>query len=119
MNGVQTETTSDVGGGLNVGWVDTGDWISYGNSKVNIPATGTYTIEFRVASQNNGGSLAFEENGGTALYSLVNIPNTGGWQKWVTVKTTVTLTAGLHGFGINARAGGWNINWLSITQGVK
>ena len=29
MNGVQTEGTTDTGGGLNVGYIDTGDWMAY------------------------------------------------------------------------------------------
>ena len=39
MQGVQTEDTSDVGGGKNVGYIDTGDWMSY--PEVTIPSTGT------------------------------------------------------------------------------
>ena len=52
MSGIQTQTTSDTGGGLNVGWIDVNDWMSYQNTPVTIPATGTYRIEYRVASQN-------------------------------------------------------------------
>ena len=39
MSGVQTETTSDTGGGLNVGWIDAGDWMAYSNTVVNIPSS--------------------------------------------------------------------------------
>jgi endoglucanase len=35
------------------------------------------------------------------------------------VKSNITLTAGVHRFGIKANNGGWNINWFSITKGVK
>lgn len=117
MSGVQTESTSDVGGGLNVGWFDAGDWISYGGAlKVNIPTSGTYKVEFRVASQNGGGSFVFEENGGTAQYTTVNVPATGGWQNWTTLSTTITLTQGTHGFGVAAKSGGFNLNWFRITK---
>lgn len=119
MSGVQTETTSDTGGGLNVGYIDAGDWLSYSGTSVVIPTTGTYTIAFRVASMNGGGSLIFQEAGGSANYATVAIASTGGWQTWKTIKTTVTLTAGTHHFGFNAAAGGWNFNWFSITQGVN
>jgi hypothetical protein len=37
MSGIQTETTTDTGGGLNVGWIDAGDWMSFG---VTVPAAG-------------------------------------------------------------------------------
>ena len=116
MSGVQTETTADVGGGLNVGYLDAGDWLSYTGSSVNVPVTGTYTVEYRVASMNGGGSLIFEEAGGTPAYNSLNIPSTGGWQNWVTVKHTVTLAAGAHKFGVKVNAGGWNLNWFRITK---
>lgn len=119
MSGIQTEATGDIGGGLNVGWIDSGDWLSYTNVPVIIPQTGTYTIEFRVASAVGGGVLAFEEAGGTPSYGTVSINSTNGWQMWKTVKMTVPLTAGTHRFGLNAKSGGFNINWFSITQGVK
>jgi endoglucanase len=119
MSGVQTEGTSDAGGGLNVGYIDAGDWISYAGTPITIPETGTYTVEYRVASAVGGGSLSFEEAGGAPSYSTLALPNTGGWQTWTTVKSTITLTAGVHKFGIKANNGGWNINWFSITKGVK
>ncbi len=115
MNGVDKEATTDAGGGMNVGWIDAGDWMSYDNTFVSIPETGTYIIEYRVASAVGGGSLAFEEAGGPAYASLA-IPNTGGWQTWTSVKSNVTLNAGTHKFGIKANAGGWNLNWFRIIK---
>ncbi len=115
-SGVETQATTDVGGGLDVGWIDNGDWMSYTNSPITIPSSGTYTIEYRVASLNGGGSLRFEEAGGSPLYGTVGIPRTGGWQNWVTISHSVNLPAGIHKFGINAASGGWNINWFRITK---
>ena len=40
---------------------------------------------------NGGGNLQLEEAGGSVVYGSVNIPATGGWQNWVTVKHTVQL----------------------------
>ena len=116
MSGVQTQTTTDTGGGLNVGWIDVNDWMSYLNSPVNIPSSGTYRIEYRVASQNGGGGLRFEEAGGSPVYGQLAVPGTGGWQNWTTISHTVNLTAGTHRFGINAVSGGWNINWFRIVR---
>jgi endoglucanase len=119
MLGVFTEPTTDIGGGLNVGWIDKGDWMAYDNSPVNIPQKGTYTIEFRVASKGGGGVLSFEEAGGLPNYGYVSIGDTGGWQKWVTVKLTTTLEPGIHRFGLKAQQGNFNINKFSITLGAK
>jgi endoglucanase len=116
QQGTQLENTTDAGGGKNVGYIDAGDWLSYAGTPVNIPSTGNYVIEYRVASQNGGGSLAFEEAGGAPVYGTIAIPATGGWQNWTTVKHTVNLSAGSHKFGVKANAGGWNINWIRISK---
>lgn len=118
MQGVQSEATSDTGGGQNVGWTDAGDWISYGNAanRIDVPKDGVYKVEFRVASQSGGGAFVFEKNGGTAQYATVNVPNTGGWQTWTTVTVNVNLKAGNQGFGIAVKSGGWNINWFRVSS---
>jgi beta-glucanase (GH16 family) len=113
MNGVQTEGTSDTGGGLNVGWIDTNDWMAYGN--INIPATGSYLLEYRVASP-GGGRLSQDLNSGSIVLGQVNVPATGGWQNWTTISQTVNINAGTYSFGIFAAQGGWNINWWRISR---
>jgi hypothetical protein len=113
MLGIQTENCSDSGGGLNVGWIDTNDWLSY--ASVNIPKSGYYEIRFRVASALNGGILQFERSGGAPIYGSTSIPNTGGWQNWQTASQVVYLEAGVQGFGVKALSGGFNFNWFSIT----
>jgi len=57
-SGIQTETTSDAGGGQNVGYIDNGDWLTY---SVNVPATGSYKISYRVAAQAGGGQFQLEK----------------------------------------------------------
>jgi len=110
--GVQTEPCSDTGGGLNVGYIDQGDWMKY---PVTLPSTGSYTIQYRVASPNSGKALSSDLNAGSIQLGSVGIPNTGGWQNWTTVSQTVTMNAGTYGFGINAGTGGFNLNWFTIT----
>jgi hypothetical protein len=112
MSGIQTESTSDTGGGLNIGWTDASDWMAY--ASMNIPETGSYLIEYRVASNSNGGTIQFEERGGNTVYGQVSVPVTGGWQAWQTIEHTVTLTSGNHEFAIAALQGGFNINWFRI-----
>ncbi len=114
MSGVQTETTTDAGGGQNVGWIDTGDWMAYAN--VNFPTSGAYTVEYRVASGGAGGRLSLDLNGGATVLGTVNVPATGGWQTWTTVSHTVNVNAGTYNLGVYAQAGGWNFNWLRITR---
>lgn len=115
MSGIQTETTTDVGGGRNVGWIDAGDWMAYDN--ITIPTAGSYTITYRIASLNGGGQLQLETNAGqTVLDPAFSIPSTGGWQNWQNVVRTVTLPGGTYSIGLKAVAGGFNLNWFQISS---
>jgi GH18 family chitinase len=114
MSGVQTEATTDTGGGLNVGYADTGDWMAYFN--VNFPTSGSYVIEYRVASAVSGARISSDLSAGTIQLGAVNIPNTGGWQNWQTVSQTVNVNAGTYNFGIYIQNTGVNINWFKITK---
>ncbi len=113
MFGVQVEGTTDAGGGSNVGYIDNGDWMAYYN--VNFPSSGSYRVEYRVASV-GGGRLSLDLNAGSIQLGAVNVPNTGGWQNWTTVSHTVNINAGTYNVGIYAQQGGWNINWFRITK---
>lgn len=115
MSGIAVETCSE--GGSNVGWIDAGDWLVYDN--INIPTSGVYTIDYRVASANGGGNLQLERAGSGEIYGSTSIPSTGGWQNWAYVGHTVNLDGGVQSFGIKALSGGWNINWWAITPGTK
>ncbi|WP_421873050.1 carbohydrate-binding protein [Marinoscillum sp.] len=112
MLGVQTESTTDVGGGQNVGYLDAGDWMAY---RVNIPTSGLYNVTYRVASLNGGGSLQIESLGGGSVYGSVDVQATGGWQSWTTVSHTVSLNAGDQDIALSILSGGFNLNWLNIT----
>jgi hypothetical protein len=113
MSGVQTEATTDEGGGSNVGYIDAGDWLAYG--AVNFPTSGSYLIEYRVASLSGGGRLSADLNAGAIVLGQLDVPSTGGWQNWTTISHTVNVTAGTYNPGIYAVAGGWNLNWIRIT----
>ncbi len=113
MSGVQTEPTTDTGGGQNVGYVDNGDWMAY--NSINFPSTGTYKVEYRVASV-GGGRISLDLNAGSIVLGALNVPNTGGWQNWTTISHNVNVNAGTYNLGIFAELGGWNLNWIRITR---
>lgn len=110
--GVQSEKVSDVNGGLDVGWIDAGDWMDY---RVNVPVSGTYSVRLRVASQ-TGATGAIQLKNGASTLTTYTVPNTGGWQSWQTVSANVTLTAGIQTLRVSAAASGWNLNWIDIVQ---
>ena len=111
MFGIQSETTNDDGGGLNVGYVDEGDWIEY---SVDVEESGEYSVEYRLASLN--GSSGFELLVDGQQVDVQTIPSTGGWQNWVSETSTVSLEAGEQTIRINAIGALWNLNWLKFTQ---
>jgi hypothetical protein len=110
-SGMRMEVTSDAGGGFNVGYIDSNDWMSY---PINIPANGLYQLQVRISSPNTTGQLVLSKNG--ADITTIAVPNTGGWQNWQTVTTTISLTAGQQDLALFARVGGYNINWWKLTK---
>ncbi len=112
MNGIQTEATTDIGGGQNVGYIDAGDWLDY---RVNVASAGTYQVQYRVASLNGGGSIQLRSGSTTLATTAVNATN--GWQTWTTLTATATLSAGSQTLRVHAAAGGFNLNWIQFSSG--
>ena len=114
MYGIQTETSTDsgggTGGGINIGYTDTGDWLEY---NIDVQTAGTYTIEYRVASW--GGSNGFKTLINGSQIDQQWVPNTGDWQSWTTISSTVNLQAGSQTLRINSIGSGWNMNWIRLT----
>ena len=108
MSGIQTEPCSE--GGLNVGYIDGGDWMAYRN--ITFSRSGNYEIEYRVAGY--GGRLSADLNGGQIRLGELAVPSTGGWQNWRTVRQRVYVNAGTYNLGVFAVQSGWNLNWINI-----
>ena len=115
---VDVETTSDVGGGYDVGWVAAGEWLRY---TVSVATTTIYTLELRVASSGAGGTAHVEIDGVNATGSIV-VPNTGGWQTWTSVLVPgIPISAGPHVFRLVVDTAGstgyfGNINFMRWTS---
>ena len=113
-NGMVVEACADAGGGQDMGYIDAGDYLVW--NAINFPTTGTYLIEYRVASGASGGTMSADLNAGAIAFGNTAIPGTGGWQTWTTVSKTVTITAGTYNFGVFAQTGGYNLNWVRISK---
>ncbi|SFQ36812.1 carbohydrate-binding protein [Hymenobacter arizonensis] len=113
-NGMVVENCTDTGGGQNMGYIDAGDYLVFNN--VNFATSGTYLLEYRVASGAAGGTISSDLNAGSTQLGTTAVPGTGGWQNWTTVSRTVTVAAGSYNFGVFAQTGGYNLNWVRITK---
>lgn len=109
MSDIAIEGTKDVSGIANVGWIDANDWLEY---NIEVPATADYNVFFRI-SANATTSLELREN--MATLQTLQIPGSGGWQNWETLKTSVNLTEGKHVLQVFTKKGQFNLNWLEIT----
>ena len=110
---VQTEATTDDGGGLDVGYITEQSYLQY---NVSVAQSGNYSLYLRVASPNGTPrALRFEIIGnGRNPRTVFDIPATGGYQNWTTIVKNVRLNAGLQTLRITAQSVGWNINWLEF-----
>src|SRR5215467_5163187 len=108
--GVDIEAAA--GGGYDVGWIAAGEWMNY---TVNVAATGSYTVQVRIASP-GGASMHVGFNGSNGVWQALNLPATGGWQAWTTVSFTATLGAGTQLMTLYADTAGYNIDSVTITS---
>lgn len=115
-DGVDIEICTDtVTNGFNVGWIQTGEWLKY---TVNILQEGNYDLYIRVASTKTVGKISFSFND-TNLTGLVDIPLTGGWQSWKTVKLgNYFLPAGQHALVLRFYFDGYNFNYFEILPSI-
>ncbi|MGI4832063.1 MAG: Ig-like domain-containing protein [Janthinobacterium lividum] len=115
QSGIQTEPTADVGGGLNVGYLDAGDYLDY---NVTAATNSAYSIQFRVASWVNEAQLQLQRLyglEGVATLATVTLPNTGGGQVWQTVTVdNITLGVGDQKLRVKFLTSGFNLNWLNF-----
>ncbi|WP_256638586.1 glycoside hydrolase family 16 protein [Streptomyces murinus] len=120
QSGVGTETTTDTGGGQDMGYLANGDWALY--KGVNFGSTPATQFYGRVASGAGGGVSGLVE---VRLDSRTNAPigsfavgDTGGWQSWRTVPANIGSVTGTHDvyltFSSGQPADFVNVNWFGF-----
>jgi hypothetical protein len=112
--GVDLEATADAGGGYNVGWTSSGEWLEY---TVFVTEPGFHNLRLRVASTSGGVArvvLNGEDKTGEWL-----IPATGGNQSWSTVTRQVFLEYGQQKLRIEIPTGGFSLNWIEISPATS
>ena len=113
-DGVDLETTSDSGGGYDLGWTGAGQWFKY---TVNAATAATYTVSLRLAAPAAvADGLHIANAAGANLSCNIAVPATGGYQTWVNVTATVALPAGQQTLTFDQDAPGWNINYATFAS---
>jgi glucosylceramidase len=111
--GLVTESTSDPGGGFNLGYADNNDFAVYRNVDF---GAGYSNVTARVASF-GGGTVEFRLNSpnGPRIAALT-MPNTGGWQTFQNVSGAVSNVSGLQQLHLVFKGGGsvGNLNWFQF-----
>jgi hypothetical protein len=104
---IAIELTSDIGGGHDVGWLQTNQWLEW----LEVPMQGGQVwLQARVATPNNNCQMHFVIDG--TNHPAINIPNTGGFQSWATVECGPFTFAknGRHTVRVVSDTGGFNLN---------
>lgn len=110
---VDIEKTTDEGGGFNIGYIDAGDWLEF---SLDVTAAGTFSIESRVASAQDGGSFLFEIDG-KPVADPISVSATGDWQQWTSLTNSLgDLPAGKYALCVQMKSSPFNLNWLKITS---
>lgn len=108
MSGVEVESCADIGGGENVGYIDTGDWMDY---TITVTAGGTYSTSYRVKGWDGGAQLELIKDG-----NVLAATGTNTGDVWATVTSgTFNLPEGTYTVRINASGGRFNLNWIMFT----
>lgn len=112
-SGVQTEVTTDTGGGMDVTSINNGDYIKVRSVDF---GTGATSFDARVAASTSGGSIELHLESLTgASIGTCAIAGTGGAQTWATTSCTVTSTTGVHDLFLKFTGSGsgalFNFNW--------
>ncbi len=110
---VDIEVCTDAGGGFNLGYTLTGEWLEY---TVNVANTGNYDLDLRLAKDGDGGLFHIEMDD-VDITGPIEVPNTGGWQVWETVKLEdLSLTAGEHIMKIVFDTDYTNLNYVQFVD---
>lgn len=110
-DGVDIESSTDTGGGYDVGYIDSGEWLEFA---IKVTKGGSFSTDARLASAQTGGKLYLEVDGAKMGDEIIS-PNTGGWQTWQTVSSNLgNLTAGTHSLCVQMKSGPFNLNWLEL-----
>jgi hypothetical protein len=120
QSGTVPETTTDTGGGQDIGSLANGDWAQY--KGVNFGSTAATQFVARVASGAASGvsglvEVRLDSRTSTPIGSFA-LANTGGWQSWRTIPANISSVTGTHDVYLTFTSGQpadfVNVNWFDF-----
>ena len=104
-SGLETEPASE--GGMNVGWIENGDWLRVKGVAF---GSGAATFTARVASAGSGGRIEVRlDSASGPVVGTCTVPVTGGWQTWTTVSCPVSGATGTRDLVLRFAGGSGNL----------
>jgi beta-glucosidase len=120
QQGTRLERCTDGGCGQNVGWIATGDWLSYDG--VDFGTAPPARVLTRLASGSSiTGRIEYRLDSPTGtVIATVPVANTGGWQSWVSTTVTTGSVTGVHRLYLTftgaTSADFVNVNWFQFSR---
>ncbi|MDP0490890.1 MAG: carbohydrate-binding protein [Verrucomicrobiota bacterium JB023] len=122
--GTRTETTQDIGGGINVSYISHGDWLHYGDFTFQPGMTASLRLA-RPDDQRPASVVEIRLDSPTGrVVGSMNLSATGGWQVFETFEIPLaTPLSGTHPLYLTFRETGStvdgasvvNLNWLELS----
>lgn len=110
--GVRLETTSDSGGGQDVGYTSSGSYLLFKS----VDLTNVSSVSARLANGGSNATLEFHADSPTGTLLGTAAANvTGGWQTWVTSSGALSGATGVHDFYVVFN-GSINLNWVKLSS---
>jgi hypothetical protein len=116
-DGVDIQSTTDAGGGANVGFLKAGEWLEY---TMDFTQSGPFNLDVRAASQGQSGAFTVMIDG--VAVGTFSTTGTGGWQSYKTLtKSGINVTQGQHVVRFQMNTNGStgytaNLNWFEFRK---
>ncbi|MEW6550007.1 MAG: carbohydrate-binding protein [Spirochaetota bacterium] len=102
-------------GGICLGWIQNGSSATYRGVGL---GSGYSNFRARVSSDTAGGTIEIRSGGPTgSLLGTVAVPNTGGWEKFITVSSKISSVSGTRDITLRFVGEGFylfNVNWFEF-----
>jgi len=99
-------------GGYAITSNETGEWLAY---DVDIEAEGTYGLDIVASAIKDGGKVKLLLDDKIDLTGEIDIPNTGGWNKWQNISLqNISLPAGKHTLKLVTVQGEFDLSRLTL-----